>query len=179
MSATETTMQVPQGNFALQRRPRRRRELLRAWDAADEYLLREVAAQGQLAGGTRVLLINDSFGALAVALAPRAPQSWSDSFLSQLATRDNLSANNIDAARRDLAEQSAAAGRPGGSGAHKSAQDPGVTRGSAYKAAAAAHCGYPGAGGRYGQGAAAQRVGASGAPAWALPIRPWHGRRPN
>jgi 16S rRNA (guanine1207-N2)-methyltransferase len=82
----------------LQRRPRRRRELLRAWDAADEYLLREVAAQAQLAGGTRVLLVNDSFGALAVALAPRAPQSWSDSFLSQLATRDNLSANNIDAA---------------------------------------------------------------------------------
>jgi 16S rRNA (guanine1207-N2)-methyltransferase len=98
MNATETTMQVPQGSFALQRRPRRRRELLRAWDAADEYLLREVAAQGQLAGGKRVLVVNDSFGALAVSLAPWAPQSWSDSFLSQLATRDNLSANNIDAA---------------------------------------------------------------------------------
>jgi 23S rRNA (guanine1835-N2)-methyltransferase len=98
MSANESTMQVPQGRFTLQRRPRRRRELLRAWDAGDEYLLRGVAEQVQLARDTRVLVINDSFGALAVALAPWAPQTWSDSFLSQQATRDNLLANGIDPA---------------------------------------------------------------------------------
>ena len=91
-------MQAPQGSFTLQRRPRRRRELLRAWDAADEYLLREVAQQIQPGTGTRVLVVNDSFGALAVALASWAPQTWSDSFLSQLATRDNLLANGIDPA---------------------------------------------------------------------------------
>jgi 16S rRNA (guanine1207-N2)-methyltransferase len=72
--------------------------LLRAWDAADECLLREVAEQVKPAAGTRVLVINDSFGALAVALAPWGPQAWSDSFLSQLATRDNLLANGIDPA---------------------------------------------------------------------------------
>lgn len=91
-------MQVPQGSFTLQRRPRRRRELLRAWDAADEYLLREVAQQIQPGTGIRVLVVNDSFGALAVALASWAPQAWSDSFLNQLATRDNLLANGIDPA---------------------------------------------------------------------------------
>lgn len=102
MNATETTMQVPQGCFTLQRRPRRRRELLRAWDTADEYLLREVAEHIQPGTDTRVLVVNDSFGALAVALAPWSPQSWSDSFLSQLATRDNLLANSVDPARVTL-----------------------------------------------------------------------------
>jgi len=98
MKTIETTMTVPQGSFELQRRPRRRRELLRAWDAADEYLLREVAEQVQPARGARILVVNDSFGALAVALASEAPQVWSDSFLSQQATRDNLLANGIDPA---------------------------------------------------------------------------------
>jgi 23S rRNA (guanine1835-N2)-methyltransferase len=98
MNAIETTMQVPQGCFTLQRRPRRRHELLRAWDSADEYLLREVAERIQADTDMRVLVVNDSFGALAVALAPLAPQMWSDSFLSQLATRDNLLANGIDPA---------------------------------------------------------------------------------
>jgi 23S rRNA (guanine1835-N2)-methyltransferase len=98
MSATETTMQVPQGCFALQRRPRRRRELLRAWDAADEYLLREVAAQGAArqwhacAGDQRQLWCP---GGCPCALGAA---DWSDSFLSQLATRDNLLANGIDPA---------------------------------------------------------------------------------
>ncbi|MFK7831628.1 MAG: methyltransferase [Congregibacter sp.] len=102
MDATETTMQTPQGDFVLQRRPRRRREILRAWDSADEYLLREVAERLQPDKGMRVLVVNDNFGALTVALAPWAPQAWSDSFLSQLATRDNLLLNGIDPARVSL-----------------------------------------------------------------------------
>ena len=57
MGADDTTLQVPQGCFALQRRPRRRREALRAWDAADEYLLR--TAGDELRQDTRVLLVND------------------------------------------------------------------------------------------------------------------------
>lgn len=102
MNATDITLQVPQGCFTLQRRPRRRRELLRAWDSADAYLLGEVAKQIPPNADRRVLIINDSFGALAVALASRAPQAWSDSFLSQLATRDNLLANSIDPAQVTL-----------------------------------------------------------------------------
>lgn len=98
MNTTETTMQVPQGSFVLQRRPRRRRELLRAWDSADEYLLQEVAEETKPGKGSRVLVVNDSFGALAVALATWAPQTWSDSYISQQATRDNLLGNEIDPA---------------------------------------------------------------------------------
>lgn len=98
MNTTNTLMAVPQGQFKLRRRPMRRRELLRAWDAADEYLLRETAEQLRLQEGARVLIVNDSFGALAVAMSAYLPQVWSDSVLSQLATGDNLAANGIDPA---------------------------------------------------------------------------------
>ena len=93
-------MQVPQGHFVLQRRPLRRHELLRAWDSADTYLLSEAAEllESHPDNATRVLIVNDNFGALAVALAAWSPQAWSDSYLSQLATRDNLLANRLDAA---------------------------------------------------------------------------------
>lgn len=95
MTATDTVMQVPQGDFTLQRLPKRRRELLRAWDSADEYLLREVAEQ-QPSNGKTVLIVNDSFGALTTALASSATVAWSDSFLSQQATHANVLANGID-----------------------------------------------------------------------------------
>ena len=32
-------LKIPQGEFQLSRYPGRKKELLRAWDAADEYLL--------------------------------------------------------------------------------------------------------------------------------------------
>jgi len=97
MTRAETTLQVPQGRFELQRLPRRRHELLRAWDAADEYLLRHLAEVVRPAADARLLLVNDGFGALAVALASWRPQAWSDSWLSQAATRDNLAANGLAA----------------------------------------------------------------------------------
>ena len=96
MTATDTLLQVPQGQFELQRLPKRRRELLRAWDAADEYLLQQLAEQVNPAAAARLLIVNDSFGALAVALARWRPQAWSDSWLSQAATRLNLAANGLD-----------------------------------------------------------------------------------
>jgi len=88
---------VAQGEFELNRLPKRPRELLRAWDAADEYLLDTVAdASTTLStGGTRVLIVNDSFGALAVALSAFRPHAVSDSYLSQQATRLNLAANDF------------------------------------------------------------------------------------
>lgn len=89
-------LSAPQGQFELQRFPRRRRELLRAWDAADEYLLEYVAELGE--APSRILILNDSFGALAVALNSYAPQALSDSWLSQQATRENLAGNGLDPA---------------------------------------------------------------------------------
>ncbi|TAN70834.1 MAG: methyltransferase domain-containing protein [Methylobacter sp.] len=84
---------VAQGEFELNRLPKRARELLRAWDAADEYLLDTLAEQPPNSG--RVLIVNDSFGALAVALNALRPYAISDSYLSQQATRLNLAANGL------------------------------------------------------------------------------------
>jgi 23S rRNA (guanine1835-N2)-methyltransferase len=86
---------VPQGGFRLNRLPLRARELLRAWDAADEYLLNYLAENGQPPAGARILILNDTFGALAVALSRFRPQAISDSYLSQQATRMNLVGNGL------------------------------------------------------------------------------------
>ncbi len=87
-------LKVPQGEFLLERLPKRSLELLRAWDAADEYLLSYVAEQ-TVSANARILILNDSFGALALGLNVYKPQAVSDSFLSQQATRLNLLANNL------------------------------------------------------------------------------------
>lgn len=75
---------------------------LQAWDAADSYLLQEVAAHPVAAGP--VIIMNDSFGALSCALADRAPVCSSDSWLAHQATRLNLEANQLDAAQVTLAD---------------------------------------------------------------------------
>lgn len=93
---------VEQGEFTLQRLPRRRRELLQAWDAADEYLLNILAEDSHPDEGDRILILNDSFGALAIALNRFYPQSMSDSWLSQEATRLNCQANGIPVANIHL-----------------------------------------------------------------------------
>ena len=97
----ETLLQAPQGNFELLRWPKHSTELLRAWDAADEYLLEylaeELAKKSEIKSDTKLLIVNDSFGALSVALSQYQPQSYSDSYNSQQATRHNLTTNNLPA----------------------------------------------------------------------------------
>jgi 23S rRNA (guanine1835-N2)-methyltransferase len=101
-SSTDSLLQVPQGSFTLVRLPlgrsARKAEPLRAWDAADEYLLRTLAERSLPSAGARVLIVNDSFGALAVALSRHHPQSLSDSWLSHAATQHNLRANGLEEA---------------------------------------------------------------------------------
>jgi 16S rRNA (guanine1207-N2)-methyltransferase len=80
--------------FLLQRLPQNVHESLRAWDAADEYVLEHVASLN-LPKTAKILIINDSFGALAVSLHSFQPYALSDSYLSQQATRLNLVANNL------------------------------------------------------------------------------------
>ena len=99
---------VPQGQFSLSRYPRRKGELLRAWDAADEFVLRHLAAMDALPQAPSVLIVNDSFGAIATALAasdgfggPTAGlglrlSSLGDSYIAHAATEQNLAANDID-----------------------------------------------------------------------------------
>lgn len=80
-------MLTPWGEYDLTRFPEDARDPLRAWDAADDYLLRHIEKL-DLSGS--VVVIGDRWGALATALAGHGPVQISDSFLAQEATRANL-----------------------------------------------------------------------------------------
>ncbi len=84
-------MVVPQGGFVLERHPARAKSTLRAWDAADEYLLGHLAEHPP--EGRRWVLVNDAFGALAVALADKRPEVWADSELTHRGLAANLERN--------------------------------------------------------------------------------------
>ena len=88
------TLTVPQGEFKLARYPYRAKEQLRAWDAADEYLLHHLHDAGLPAQNAAMLILNDDSGALATALAPHHPQALSDSYLTHQATLANLQHND-------------------------------------------------------------------------------------
>jgi 16S rRNA (guanine1207-N2)-methyltransferase len=84
-------------SLKLDRLPLRKKETLRAWDAADEYLLKQFY-EDQKTDNTNVplLIINDQFGALACSLNDYKPTSWSDSFIAHQATKHNLDANTLE-----------------------------------------------------------------------------------
>jgi 16S rRNA (guanine1207-N2)-methyltransferase len=92
-------LELPQGGFQLRRLPFRKLELLKAWDAADVYLLTHLAEHEALGADSRIVILNDGFGALAVALNAYSPLALSDSVLSQQATRNNLDLNGIARSR--------------------------------------------------------------------------------
>lgn len=91
----QTTLNVPQGTFEIQRLPHRKNEKLQAWDAADEYILQHVFEMEGISEQTRLLILNDKFGALAVALRHYNPTVVSDSWLSQQATKLNVEKNKL------------------------------------------------------------------------------------
>ncbi|WP_369244589.1 methyltransferase [Streptomyces sp. R41] len=82
-------MSTPWGEYTLARFPEDPREQLRAWDAADTYLLRHLAESGTPLTGS-VVIVGDRWGALATALAAHRPTQITDSFLAHEATRANL-----------------------------------------------------------------------------------------
>ena len=90
---TDTQFHTPLGIFQLNRLPERPRELLRAWDAADEYVLNTLAAESLVI--EKPLICNDSFGALAVALHSFSPVSWSDSLTAHKAAQQNIKQNGL------------------------------------------------------------------------------------
>lgn len=90
----EQTLVIPQGRFQLQRLPMRNNDLLRAWDAADEYLLHQLA-EDPPPDDANIVILNDAFGALSLGLNHYRPSAISDSWLSQQATRKNLLLNGI------------------------------------------------------------------------------------
>lgn len=83
----------PFAQLDLIRQPEQANEPLQAFDAADEYLLSHLAQQ-DLPADCRVLVLNDSFGALAASLAGQVQvTSSSDSFLAIQGLEKNLVRN--------------------------------------------------------------------------------------
>jgi len=83
------------GSAELRRFPLKEKDTLRAWDAADEYLLNDLAERNCLHADSSILLINDQFGALAVSLSAYRPTVWTDSHLARLALEANCQANGL------------------------------------------------------------------------------------
>ncbi|MFF1791435.1 methyltransferase [Kitasatospora sp. NPDC058243] len=95
--AAATLFSTPWGAFDLTRFPEDPRERLRAWDAADDYLLRHLAGEADSAAGTvtdlagrRIVVLGDRWGALTTALAAHEPVQIVDSHLGRQATLANL-----------------------------------------------------------------------------------------
>jgi 16S rRNA (guanine1207-N2)-methyltransferase len=85
----------PFAQLDLIRQPEQQNEPLQAFDAADEYLLAFLAEQ-QPDAATRVLVLNDVFGALAASLAGKVQVTSSgDSFLAFQALEKNLVRNGL------------------------------------------------------------------------------------
>lgn len=100
LSVAMPTFSSAFASLDLTRQPPRPNDQLLAFDAADEYLLNHLHAEG-LAQSAQVLVLNDSFGALATSLADKAHVTSSgDSHLGFLALNDNLKRNRPNAAVR-------------------------------------------------------------------------------
>ncbi|GIH65198.1 ribosomal RNA large subunit methyltransferase G [Microbispora siamensis] len=96
-------MTTARGDLDLARFPEDPRDPLRAWDAADAYLLRHLDEHegGPVDLSGSLVVLGDRWGALATALAAQRPVhrpvQISDSFLGQQATRANLERNGLGA----------------------------------------------------------------------------------
>ncbi|WMC09760.1 methyltransferase [Oceanimonas pelagia] len=82
------------GELELHRYPRQARHGLQAWEAADEYIMNELAT---LDWDRRAPLVifNDAFGALTLALHQYRPFTVTDSRVAELALADNAAANDL------------------------------------------------------------------------------------
>jgi len=88
-------LETPFASLDLIRQPEQQNEPLQAFDAADEYLLNHLAEQ-RPSTETRVLVLNDSFGALAASLAGKVNVTSSgDSFLAFQGLEKNLARNGL------------------------------------------------------------------------------------
>ena len=96
MEQLENTLGTSFGSFELHRFPVRKKETLRAWDAADEYVLQYLEENELLHDDLSLLIVNDSFGALSVPLSHLTPVVMTDSYLSMQAISSNLKANGLD-----------------------------------------------------------------------------------
>ncbi len=88
------TFEAFEKSYTLQRYPHKPNDDLRAWDAADLYLLNTLADLDIDLSG--LCIINDNFGALTIPLLQHEPICYSDSWLSREAMYKNIELNNLD-----------------------------------------------------------------------------------
>lgn len=70
---------------------------LQAWDSADHLLANHVSLNFIGAECLKsILIVNDSFGCLACHLSQFSPNVYTDSKISEIATKENLSLNNLN-----------------------------------------------------------------------------------
>lgn len=90
------TLSAPGITLQLSRFPQRKNEQLRAWDAADEYLLSQIDDNGWLSDSRQVAVLNDQFGAVSLALHQSKPVLISDSWLAHQGCIENAKENSIN-----------------------------------------------------------------------------------
>ncbi|MBM7455152.1 16S rRNA G1207 methylase RsmC [Oceanisphaera litoralis] len=87
---------LPQGGvLQLQRYPRSAQHSLQAWDAADEYIISELMSR-EWDQSAPLLILNDGFGALTLALHHHSPCSFTDSRVAELALTANARDNGLE-----------------------------------------------------------------------------------
>jgi len=96
----ETQMSHPWGSTELQLYPPDPNSTLRAWDAADEFILQSLHEQEQKRQGP-VLLVNDTYGALHCALRDQECHHLNDSYSSRQAIKANLKLNKQQSKLQD------------------------------------------------------------------------------
>ena len=105
----EIKFESPSGSLDLYRYPAYADEKLRAWDAADEYVLSHINEPGVVAstdGAKNILVVNDGFGAVSLSISQGLPSATitviSDSANSHSGIKANALANKIDLAKIKL-----------------------------------------------------------------------------
>lgn len=88
----QETFECASGQFVLTRPGANPKQPLRAWDAADEYLIHFIT---QHYSHSKILILNDQFGALACALHSQVNAWSSDSFCAKEALQNNCNQNQL------------------------------------------------------------------------------------
>ena len=96
MAELEIKLTTPFGDYQLQRYPIIKKETLRAWDAADEYILNYLKENEILREKMSLLIVNDGFGGLSIPLSKFHPTVVVDSYLSTQSILINAKNNQID-----------------------------------------------------------------------------------
>lgn len=94
--ASNTLFTIQEREFELHRYPQQQKNRsLQAWDSADELLINHIAEHITLDKSSRVVLVNDHFGALSCYFADSNCSVINDSWISHLGITQNLTLNGI------------------------------------------------------------------------------------